>query len=305
MQDYYKILIDSFEKSQVFINEPMSKHTSFKIGGNADILICVHNKEDILNAVKICSENKLPFYIIGNGSNLLVRDGGFRGVIIEIAKEFSALSLTSDTSVYCEAGALLSSLAGYALSNSLSGLEFASGIPGTVGGAVYMNAGAYDGEMKDVVISVDVLDTTGGGFKEIKLTNEQLNFGYRTSIIEKEPYIVLGAEYALKPGNPEEIKAKSDDFNAQRRDKQPLDLPSAGSTFKRPKGSFAGKLIMDSGLRGYRIGGASVSEKHCGFVVNNGKATALDVLRLIDHVQNVVFKKFDVMLKPEIRIIGE
>ena len=305
MQDYYKTLTDSFEKSQVFINEPMSKHTSFKIGGNADILISVRSKEEILNAVKICSENKLPFYIIGNGSNLLVRDGGFRGVIIKIAKEFSAITLTGDTSVYCEAGALLASLAGYALCNSLSGLEFASGIPGTVGGAVYMNAGAYDGEIKDVIVYADILDMTGGGFKEIKLTNEQLNFGYRTSIIEKEPYIVLGAEFALSRGNPDEIKAKSDDFNAQRRDKQPLDLPSAGSTFKRPKGSFAGKLIMDSGLRGYRIGGASVSEKHCGFIVNNGGATAIDVLLLIEYVQNVVFKKFDVMLKPEIRIVGE
>ena len=305
MQDYYKTLTDSFEKSQVFVNEPMSKHTSFKIGGNADILISVRSKEEILNAVKICSENKLPFYITGNGSNLLVRDGGFRGVIIKIAKDFGALTLTSETSVYCEAGALLASLAGYALNNSLSGLEFASGIPGTVGGAVYMNAGAYDGEIKDVLVSADILDMTNGGFKEIKLTNEQLKFGYRTSIIEKEPYIVLGAEFALNPGNFDDIKAKSDDFNAQRRDKQPLELPSAGSTFKRPKGSFAGKLIMDSGLRGYRIGGASVSEKHCGFIVNNGGATAMDVLKLIDHVQNVVFKKFDVMLKPEIRIVGE
>ena len=305
MQDYYKILTDSFDKNQVFINEPMSKHTSFKIGGNADVLISVCSKEEILRAVKICYESKIPFYVIGNGSNLLVLDSGFRGAIIKIAKGFSSLTLTSDTSIYCEAGALLSNLANFALSKSLSGLEFASGIPGTVGGAVYMNAGAYDGEMKDVVTSVDVLDMTAGGFKEVKLTNEQMNFGYRTSIIEKEPHIVLGAEFALKPGNPDDIKAKSDDFNASRKEKQPLDLPSAGSTFKRPKGSFAGKLIMESGLRGYYIGGASISEKHCGFIINNGGATAIDVLKLIDHVQNVVLEKFDVMLKPEIRIIGE
>jgi UDP-N-acetylmuramate dehydrogenase len=280
----------------------MSKHTSFKIGGNADVLISPRNKEEVLSAVKICSENKLPFYIIGNGSNLLVSDKGFCGVIIKISKEFSDVSLINDTTIYCDAGILLSSLSAYALKNSLSGLEFASGIPGTLGGAVYMNAGAYDGEMKDVVVSADVLDAD---FNAIKLTNEELNFGYRTSTIEKENFIVLGAEIKLKHGNIDEIKAKTDDLNAQRRAKQPLDIPSAGSTFKRPKGTFAGKLIMDCGLRGYSIGGASVSEKHCGFIVNNGNATANDVLMLIEYVQNIVFEKFNILLKPEIRIIGE
>jgi len=280
----------------------MSKHTSFKIGGNADVLMSATNKNEILNAVKICLENKLPFYVIGGGNNLLVRDKGFRGIIIKISKEFNSINLTSKTGFYCDAGASLTSLSGLALENSLTGFEFVSGIPGTIGGAIYMNAGAFDGEIKDVVVSADVLTND---FKEVKLTNEQLNFGYRTSVIEKENYVVLGAEIALKPGDQNEIKAKMDDFNDKRRDKQPLSLPSAGSTFKRPKGSFAGKLIMDSGLRGYSIGGASVSEKHCGFIVNNGGATALDVLRIIDHVQNVVFEKFNVLLKPEIRIIGE
>lgn len=302
MQLSYKPLIEIFDKNRILLNEPMSNHTSFKIGGSADILITVTCKEEVIQAVKICRDNRIPFYVMGSGNNLLVRDNGFRGVIIKVSENFSNICLTSQNIIYAAAGASLASLANFALKNSLSGFEFASGIPGTLGGALCMNAGAYDGEMKDVVISADVL----AGFEEVKLTNEQLKFGYRTSIFEKEPsYIALGAEIRLKSGKSVEIQAKMDDLNEKRRDKQPLDRPSAGSTFKRPKGNFAGKLIMDSGLRGYRIGGASVSEKHCGFVVNNGGATAMDVLKIIEHVQNVVMQKFDVLLKPEVQIIGE
>ncbi len=279
----------------------MKKHTTFKIGGPVDIFISPSNKEQIKYALKICRENEIPFYLMGNGSNLLVRDKGFRGVIIQIFKNMSKVEITEDK-VWAEAGILLSSLANKIKDNSLTGFEFAAGIPGTLGGAVYMNAGAYDGEIKQVLENAELLDENGN---EIVLSNEELELGYRTSILQRNNYILLSARLKLKKGNKKEIEEKMNYLAQQRADKQPINMPSAGSTFKRPPGYYAGKLIMDSGLRGYCIGGAEVSQKHCGFIINKDNATAKDVIDLIEFVQGTVYDKYCVKMEPEIKIIGE
>ena len=281
--------------------EPMSRHTTFRIGGPADFYLCPHSTNEVQEIVEICKEEKLPYFVLGNGSNLLVSDKGYRGVVIQLWKNFSDITV-KDCCIQAKAGALLSKVAAEALEAGLTGMEFASGIPGTIGGAAFMNAGAYGGEMKDIIKSVKVLDTQG----EVRvLPKEELKMGYRTSILKEKGYTVLSVELELTRGNQEEIRNTMEDLKERRTSKQPLEMPSAGSTFKRPEGYFAGKLIMDSGLRGFSVGGAQVSEKHCGFVVNKGGATAMDVLNLIREVQRRVKEQFGVDLETEVRFLGE
>lgn len=281
--------------------EPMSRHTTFRIGGPADFYLCPHSTKEVQEIVEICKEEKLPYFVLGNGSNLLVSDRGYRGVVIQLWKNFSDITV-KDCCIQAKAGALLSKVAAEALEAGLTGMEFASGIPGTIGGAAFMNAGAYGGEMKDIIKSVKVLDTQG----EVRiLPKEELKMGYRTSIVKEKGYTVLSVELELSKGNREEIRNTMEDLKERRTSKQPLEMPSAGSTFKRPEGYFAGKLIMDSGLRGFSVGGAQVSEKHCGFVVNKGGATAMDVLNLIREVQRRVKEQFGVDLETEVRFLGE
>ncbi len=295
------ILSQVIPSLHIRMNESMKLHTSFKIGGPADLFVIPQSVEQLMFALEVCKKEQIPFYIMGNGSNLLVRDKGFRGMIIQVYKDMSSVKIEGET-IWTQAGILLSTLSNKALAAELTGLEFASGIPGTVGGAVYMNAGAYDGEMKQVIRSAQVLDENGTMYT---LSNEELELGYRTSKVQKQKYIVLSVELQLQRGSYEEIKAKMEDLTYKRTSKQPLEMPSAGSTFKRPTGHFAGKLIMDAELQGYRIGGAQVSEKHCGFVVNTGEATAQDVLDLISYIRDTVWQKFTVSIEPEVRIIGE
>ena len=271
----------------VRLHEPMKKHTTFRIGGPADYYLCPHSTEELQKILQICRENKLEFFILGNGSNLLVSDKGYRGVVIQLWKNFSDIE-TEDNTITVKAGALLSKVAAEALEESLTGMEFASGIPGTMGGAVMMNAGAYGGEMKDIIREVTVLTREG---ELLTLSKEEMNFGYRTSVVKEKGYVVISAELQLRKGDREEIRKVMDELKERRVTKQPLDMPSAGSTFKRPEGYFAGKLIMDAGLRGFSVGGAQISEKHCGFVVNKGDATAADVLGLIGEVQKRVQEK--------------
>ncbi|MEF2954083.1 MAG: UDP-N-acetylmuramate dehydrogenase [Blautia sp.] len=285
----------------VKLQEPMSRHTTFRIGGPADFYLCPHSTKEVQEIVEICKEENLPYFVLGNGSNLLVSDKGYRGVVIQLWKNFSDITV-KDCCIQAKAGALLSKVAAEALEAGLTGMEFASGIPGTIGGAAFMNAGAYGGEMKDIIKSVKVLDTQG----EVRvLPKEELKMGYRTSIVKEKGYTVLSVELELSKGNREEIRNTMEDLKERRTSKQPLEMPSAGSTFKRPEGYFAGKLIMDSGLRGFSVGGAQVSEKHCGFVVNKGGATAMDVLNLIREVQRRVKEQFGVDLETEVRFLGE
>ena len=295
---------NEFAAEKLLYSEPMSNYTSFKIGGPADLIVFPETTEEIKKALIMCVENSIPYFIMGKGSNLLVRDSGYRGVIIHLSKNFESIRLLNERSIYAGAGITLSKLAAFAMDNSLGGLEFASGIPGSLGGAVFMNAGAYDGEMKDVITSVELLDESGN---EIIKTNEQMDFGYRSSLIQKTSgkYIVLGASMKLQKGEISAIKAKSLELNMKRKDKQPLDLPSAGSAFKRPEGYFAAKLIDDAGLKGFSVGGAMVSEKHSGFIVNFNRATADDVIELINAVKEKVYKEFKVELEAEVRIIGD
>ena len=285
----------------VYRNEPMRKHTTFRIGGPADFYLCPHSAKEIQKTVAICREEELPYFILGNGSNLLVSDQGYRGVVIQLWKNVSDI-LVEGCRIRAKAGASLAKIAGEALEEGLTGMEFAAGIPGTLGGAVVMNAGAYGGEMKDILQEALVMDEQGEIFT---LKKEEPHLGYRTSIIKEKGYIVLAAALELQPGDRKEIKEKMDELKQRRVEKQPLDMPSAGSTFKRPEGYFAGKLIMDAGLRGFSVGGAQISEKHCGFVVNTGKATANDVLTLIREVQKRVRDKFGVELETEVKFLGE
>ena len=279
----------------------MARHTTFRIGGPADYFVELGSIEQIRAAIQVCREENLPWFVLGRGSNLLVSDKGYRGVILSIYKDFQKTEIQGET-VTVQAGVLLTTLSGKVLDASLTGLEFASGIPGTIGGAVVMNAGAYGGEMKDIVRKVTVLDQDG----EVRtLTCGEMQFGYRTSLAKQKGYIVLGAELTLKQGEKEKIREEMQTLKAKRIEKQPLEFPSAGSTFKRPEGYFAGKLIMDAGLRGAAVGGAQVSEKHCGFVVNTGNATAADVRELMRQVQGKVQEQFGVHLEPEVRFLGE
>lgn len=281
-------------------NEPMSRHTTFRIGGEAACLIRISREEQLSKLIPYLKQVDAPYFILGNGSNLLVSDKGYQGVILQIGDKFNRIEVDGST-MRIQAGALLSQAAHHALLEELTGLEFASGIPGTVGGSVVMNAGAYDGEMKQIVEAVTVLSDDGA---ILQLDNNTMEFGYRTSIIKNRHFTVLQVTLKLEKGNKEEIRVRMDDFAARRKAKQPLEFPSAGSTFKRPEGYFAGKLIMDAGLRGYSIGGAKVSEKHCGFVVNTGRATATDVADVIAEVQERVRNKFGVSLEREVIYLG-
>ncbi len=302
MDKFYEGLIKIVgEEAVVLKDEPLSRHTSFKIGGPAKYFIEPCSASDIKEIIVFCKAKNMPFTIIGNGSNLLVSDEGFKGVVICIAKRMRGIK-TYGERIYAEAGALLSSIAREAGANSLTGFEFAGGIPGTLGGAVVMNAGAYGGEMVQVLESAEVLDKEGN---LIILKNKELELGYRTSVIPKKEYVVVAATLKLtKTDDPESIWAAMQELLAKRREKQPLEYPSAGSTFKRPEGYFAGKLIEDAGLKGFSVGGACVSEKHSGFLVNKGGATARDVLELIEHVKKTVFEKFGVELEPEVKMLG-
>ena len=298
--NYVNLFTSFYSDEDIKIDEKLSQYVNFRVGGPADILLTPKNKEQILKTVNICNENNIPFYVIGNGSNLLVKDGGFRGVVISLT---NVSNITVDGEVVeAECGAMLKKVSDKAVENSLTGFEFACGIPGTVGGAVFMNAGAYDGEMSQVIESADIINEKG----EVKtLFNEDLELGYRSSLVMKKGYIVLSARFKLKKGTVKSIKDLVSDLTNKRESKQPLEYPSAGSTFKRPVGYFAGKLIQDAGLKGYTVGGAAISEKHSGFVINKGGATAKDILDLIHHIQDEVKKQFGVELHTEVRIIGE
>lgn len=284
----------------VKINEEMKKHTTFRIGGPASVFVEIENEQDLVTAVGICRREGAPFFILGNGSNLLVSDAGYDGVVLHIGSAMRQI-LVDGTKIEAKAGAMLSQVAHAALEHSLTGMEFAAGIPGSLGGACMMNAGAYGGEMSQILTSVRALNPAG---EIVELSAAQLDLGYRHSMMMEKSYIVLSATIHLEKGDKTAIKARMDELKEQRTGKQPLDMPSAGSTFKRPEGAFAGKLIMDAGLRGYRVGDAMVSEKHCGFVVNAGHATAADVCQLITDVHRIVEEKFDKKLEPEIRFLG-
>lgn len=280
-------------------NAPMSEYTTFKVGGPADYFVLPRNDQDIKAIIELCKKNNIKYFIMGNGSNVLVNDQGYRGAVIQLYENMRGYEL-SDTTIRVQAGIKLYDLSEILWENSLTGFEFASGIPGTLGGAVSMNAGAYGGEMKDVVISAKVMDENG---EIIELLKGELEFGYRTSAILKKNYILLEATLKLEKGEKEVIREKITELSNRRKDKQPLEFPSAGSTFKRPEGHFAGKLIMDSGLAGYRVGNAMVSEKHCGFVINVGGATSKDIQTVINDVSDKVFEKFGVRLEPEVRML--
>lgn len=299
--DLVKLIEGIAGSYNVKINEPMKNHTSFRIGGPADILITPASISVLREVVEICKRENIQHFIMGNGTNLVVRDKGIRGVVIKTSEKLKKFSVY-DSCIEAEAGILLSELSSIALENGLSSLEFAHGIPGTLGGAVSMNAGAYGGEMKDVVVKTLYMTEEG----EIKtLENEQHRFGYRTSLIQEEKGIVLKSQVKLTKGDRDEIRERIKHLAAKREQAQPLDMPSAGSIFKRPKGYYTGPLIDGCGLKGFSIGGAQVSTKHCGFIVNTGGASAQDVIDVIKHVKNMVKNKYGVELETEVKIVGE
>ena len=295
-----KLLEERLAPDSVCTDELMSRHTTFRIGGPASVFVTPKSEKDLVTAIEICRSQGAPYFILGNGSNLLVSDQGYDGVVVHIGSDLRDISVEG-TEITAKTGTMLSQVAHAALAHGLTGMEFAAGIPVSLGGACMMNAGAYGGEMSQILVGVRALDDKG---QIVELAADQLELGYRHSIMMEKQYVVLGARIHLEKGNPEKIQAQMDDLKEKRIAKQPLEYPSAGSTFKRPEGAFAGKLIMDAGLRGFRIGDAMVSEKHCGFVVNAGKATAEDVCGVISHVQQVVMEKYGKELEPEIRFLG-
>ena len=301
MQKIIELLRNAAGASCVMEQESMKKHTTFRIGGPADIFVSPDTVEKAAEVVRICKEQEVPYYILGNGSNLLVSDQGYRGVVVQIYKNLSAIEVEGDA-VCAQAGAMLAAIAKRALAASLTGLEFASGIPGTLGGACVMNAGAYGGEMKDVLAEVTVLDENGN---VRVIPAEKLELGYRTSALSKNGWTALCAKLQLAHGDYKTIEERMEELKEKRTTKQPLDMPSAGSTFKRPEGYFAGKLIMDAGLRGFSVGGAQVSEEHCGFVGNTGAATAAEVRGVIAEVIRRVKEYSGVTLEPEVKMLGE
>lgn len=282
-------------------NEPMYKHTTFRVGGPVTLMALPRSVEELSTAVSLAKEAGIEPFFLGRGSNLLVADRGAEAFLIKLAGGLDRLELLGENSLYVGAGVTLAQAAVFALEHALTGLEFAHGIPGTLGGGVFMNAGAYDGELSQVVSWADVLDETGRRFR---LEGPDLELGYRTSVFSRKPWVVTGARLDLTPGDPAAIRARMEDLSHRRRSKQPLEFPSAGSTFKRPAGHFAGALIQEAGLKGVRIGGAQVSEKHAGFVVNTGGATSDDILSLIRLVRDTVLEKTGVLLEPEVRMLG-
>lgn len=297
----YEYIKEIVPEENILFDEPMSRHTTFRVGGEAKCLVKIDNKAQIMKLVPYLQLTGQEYFILGNGSNLLVGDRGYPGIIVKLDSSMGDVTVEGER-LRVPAGTFLPKAAAVAREHGLTGLEFASGIPGTVGGGIVMNAGAYGGEMKQVVESVEVMNREG---EILILDNDTMEFGYRTSVIKERPFIVLEAVLRLQNGDKEEISRRMEEFAAKRREKQPLEFPSAGSTFKRPEGYFAGKLIMDANLRGYRIGGAQVSEKHCGFVVNCANATALDVRDVIEEVQRRVKEKFGVILEREVIYLGE
>jgi UDP-N-acetylmuramate dehydrogenase len=300
-QSIYNELSGIITDEQIKLEEPMKNHTTFRIGGPAEIFVTPGSIGEVRDIIAVCRKQAVPYYVMGNGSNLLVSDRGYEGVIIQIFKEMNEIRIEGDT-VAAQAGALLSAIANRALEEGLAGFEFASGIPGTLGGACIMNAGAYGGEMKDVVREVTLL-TPEGEIRDVP--GEQMEFGYRTSMAARTGAVILAARIRLRRGDQEAIRARMEELREKRVSKQPLEYPSAGSTFKRPEGYFAGKLIQDAGLRGFTVGKAQVSEKHCGFVVNKGQATAADVAELMRRVSDKVEEQFGVRLEPEVKRLGE
>lgn len=298
MYDYIENIIP---KDRMLFEEPMSRHTTFRVGGEAECLIQIKKEEELIELVPYLNQIGQKYFILGNGSNLLVGDKGYRGIIISLGGGMNRIQVDGNR-ICVQAGALLSQTAITAREAGLSGMEFAVGIPGSIGGGIVMNAGAYDGEMKQITESVKVMDVEG---RILTLDNDTMEFGYRTSIIKNRPFIVLEAVLNLQTGDKEKIQQKMDELMAKRISKQPLNFPSAGSTFKRPEGYFAGKLIMDAGMRGYSIGGARVSDKHCGFIVNTGTATAADIKEVIEEVQERVKERFRVTLEPEVVFLGD
>lgn len=303
MEDqFYRNLSLLIPQDYIKRNELMENHTSLHIGGPADYFVTPTKVEELKEIVCLCKKEKTPYFILGNGSNLLVSDKGYRGVIIKLGEEFASVLVKDNGIITAQSGVLLARLANVAAEHSLTGLEFASGIPGTLGGAVTMNAGAYGGDMKQCLLSVIVMDEAGN---VLTLSKEELKLGYRSSLLQKESYVLLEVVMQLSPGDSLQIRSKMNELNSQRREKQPLDQYSAGSTFKRPEGYFTGKLINDAGLRGYQVGGAAVSEKHCGFVINKEHATAKEFLTVVDDVIRIVNEKFGVKLEPEIKFLGD
>lgn len=293
-------LLQILTEEHMFCKEPMSRHTTFRVGGPADYYLRP-DQEQLPQILQICKAHGVPVQIVGNGSNLLVGDGGIRGAVVEIGQRMSQVR-REGTRVYAQAGASLARVSGEAAKASLSGLAFAAGIPGTVGGAVVMNAGAYGGEMKDVLESVTTLEADGT-FKSRSVG--ELGLSYRHSALQEDGGIVVEAVFALQPGDSREIRGQMEELRIRRTEKQPLEYPSAGSSFKRPEGHFAGKLIEEAGLRGASVGGAQVSEKHCGFVINRDHATASDIRRLMQLVSDTVYDRFQVRLEPEVKLLGD
>ena len=293
MKDIFSIL----PKDKVFYNEPMNNHTTFKIGGPSDVLFCPTRIHEVIKCINLCKKNNINFYILGNGSNILVKDDGYRGVIIKTTG-INSIDKQMDM-FYIGAGQSLENISNYFLEHEYTGFEFACGIPGSFGGAIYMNGGAYGSEIKDVVQEVSILKDD----KIVTYTNDQMQFGYRTSVIKNTDLVILGASLKLEKGNYLDIKEKIDDLTYRRESKQPLEYPSAGSVFKRPSGDFAGRLIQESNLQGVAIGGAKVSEKHAGFIINYNNATAQDVIDLILYIQHTVNEKFNIMLERELIIL--
>lgn len=296
----YQLLEAAAGTDHIYREEPMKNHTTFRIGGNAEVFAAPDSADGVERVLQICREENIPCTVIGNGSNLLVGDRGVCGVVLQIYRNYASIRIEG-TDLYVQAGALLGQTAAAAAREGLTGLEFASGIPGTIGGAAAMNAGAYGGEMKDVLVWVKAIDRDG---YVRQYAAAELELGYRTSRIQKEALVVLEVKLTLQQGDPVKIRERMEELKEQRIAKQPLEYPSAGSTFKRPEGYFAGKLIMDAGLRGFSVGDAQVSEKHCGFVINRGNATAADVMALVSQVQTIVEEKFGVQLELEVRRIG-
>lgn len=288
-------------EENIHLQEPMAAHTTFRVGGPAECLIEIENAEQLQKVQRYLRQVEYPFSVVGNGSNLLVSDKGYQGIILQIGRKMSDITVDGNV-ITAKSGASLAQVAVTAWKNGLTGLEFASGIPGTVGGGVVMNAGAYGGELAQVVTYVQVLGADG---ELLMLDNETMEFGYRRSTIRKRPFIVTEVTFELIPGEAGEIKAKMDELAVRRREKQPLEFPSAGSTFKRPEGHFAGELIMNAGLRGFQVGGARVSDKHCGFVINTGNASAADIMDVIWEVQRRVKERFHVELEPEVVFLGD
>ena len=299
--DLYQELCGILGEENVFTKEPMSRHTTFRAGGPADFFVTSEKEGRVRKTLSLLKEAQVPRYIMGNGSNLLVGDRGYRGVILQICKKMNRIRI-QDTVIQAQAGALLSKIAAEAQAKGLTGFEFASGIPGSLGGAAMMNAGAYGGEMKQVLIQAQILNASG----EIEdVLAEEMELGYRSSVFSRNGGVILSASIQLEPGDPPAIQSRMEELKFLRTSKQPLEYPSAGSTFKRPEGYFAGKLIQDAGLRGFQVGGAQVSEKHCGFVINKDQASAMDIRSLMEQVSEKVYTRFGVRLEPEVKLIGE